>query len=58
MTTHSWGENPYGKWVLEVYNGGKSEDSKEPKLISWNLELYGIQADPNRQNKADFNMGW
>ena len=24
MTTHSWGENPHGKWTLEIHNDAYS----------------------------------
>ena len=49
MTTHSWGENPHGKWVLEIHNDAYSKYAAEAKFFKWSLELYGIQFDPNSQ---------
>ena len=49
MTTHSWGENPHGKWELEIHNDAYSKYAAEAKFFKWSLEFYGIQYDPNSQ---------
>ena len=54
MTTHSWGENPHGKWVLEIHNDAYSKYAAEAKFFKWSLELYGIQYDPNSQVQLFF----
>ena len=56
MTTHSWGENPHGKWVLEIHNDAYSKYAAEAKFFKWSLELYGIQFDPNSQVTFFFEM--
>ncbi|CRL07391.1 CLUMA_CG020365, isoform A [Clunio marinus] len=46
MTTHTWGEYPQGKWLLEV-----SFNSKEPQtgwLKEWSLVLHGTKDPPYR----------
>ena len=45
MTTHSWGENPRGKWLLEIHNDWRMDG----KILSWSLELYGMEFDPNAE---------
>lgn len=47
MTTHMWGENPVGRWKLEIHNDAYSKWSSEAKFFRWSLELYGIEFDPN-----------
>jgi len=49
MTTHSWGENPQGKWELEIHNDAYSKYAAEAKFFKWSLEIYGIKYDPNTQ---------
>lgn len=46
MTTHTWGEYPQGKWLLEV-----SFNSQEPQtgwLKEWSLVLHGTKDPPYR----------
>ena len=45
MSTHFWGENPTGKWILKVHNDSTNQKAR---LSKWALELYGIQSDPNK----------
>ena len=47
MTTHSWGENPRGRWILEIHNDAYSKWASDAKFFKWSLELYGVQYDPN-----------
>ena len=60
MTTHSWGENPRGKWFLEIHNDAYSKWASDAKFFRWSLELYGIEFDPNSEeykmaHKKDVN---
>ena len=60
MTTHSWGENPKGKWFLEIHNDAYSKWASDAKFFRWSLELYGIEFDPNSEkykmaHKKDIN---
>ena len=50
MTTHSWGENPQGTWVLEIHNDAYSKWAAEAKFFKWSLELHGVKFDPNSEN--------
>ncbi|XP_002731580.1 neuroendocrine convertase 2 [Saccoglossus kowalevskii] len=44
MTTHNWGEDPSGEWVLEVEMvGGPEHDGV---LSEWTLVLHGTQESP------------
>jgi subtilisin-like proprotein convertase family protein len=47
MSTHSWGENPRGRWVLEIHNDAYSKWASDAKFFKWSLELYGVRYDPN-----------
>ena len=47
MTTHSWGENPRGRWILEIHNDAYS--NADAKFFKWSLELYGLKFDPNSE---------
>lgn len=53
MTTHSWGENPNGRWVLEIHNDAYSKWAANAKFFKWSLELYGIEFDPNSSSRDD-----
>ena len=53
MTTHSWGENPRGRWILEIHNDAYSKWASDAKFFKWSLELYGIQFDPNSADYQD-----
>lgn len=44
MTTHTWGENPTGEWVLEV---AMKDGSEAASFVSeWTLVLHGTQTAP------------
>jgi len=45
MSVHSWGENPSGRWRLEIYNDAKT--GPDAKLYQWSLKFYGTSYDPN-----------
>ena len=49
MTTHSWGENPKGKWFLEIHNDAYSKWASDAKFFRWSLQLYGTEFDPNSE---------
>ncbi|KAL4641401.1 neuroendocrine convertase 2 [Arapaima gigas] len=44
MTTHTWGEDPRGSWLLEV--GFQSEAPQKGVLKEWTLMLHGTQSAP------------
>uniref|UniRef100_A0AAY4DEQ1 Neuroendocrine convertase 2 n=1 Tax=Denticeps clupeoides TaxID=299321 RepID=A0AAY4DEQ1_9TELE len=44
MTTHTWGEDPRGTWVLEV--GFQGESPQKGILREWTLMLHGTQSAP------------
>jgi len=43
MSTHHWGENPYGNWTLKIRNGGLRFGLVE----EWKLILYGTTEKHN-----------
>jgi len=43
LTVHCWGENPQGKWTLEILH---PESRNSGELQSWRLLLYGTSTDP------------
>ena len=45
MTTHSWGEDPIGKWILQIHND--AYEGSGAKFFRWSLKLYGTDIDPN-----------
>lgn len=49
MTVHSWGEDPRGKWILEVHNDAYSKWASDAKFFKWSLELHGVPFDPNSE---------
>ena len=53
MTTHSWGENPIGKWILEIHNDAYSNLGSKPKFFRWSIKLYGTQSDQNSDRPKD-----
>ena len=53
MTVHSWGENPLGKWTLEIHNDAYTNWGSEAKFFRWSLKLYGTTFDPNSDNNDD-----
>uniref|UniRef100_G3P326 Neuroendocrine convertase 2 n=1 Tax=Gasterosteus aculeatus aculeatus TaxID=481459 RepID=G3P326_GASAC len=44
MTSHTWGEDPRGTWVLEV--GFQGEEPQRGALKEWTLMLHGTQSAP------------
>lgn len=50
MTVHTWGENPVGKWILEIHNDAYSKWASDAKFFKWSLELFGTETDPNRKD--------
>lgn len=44
MTTHTWGEDPRGTWVLEV--GFQGDEPQKGALKEWTLMLHGTQSAP------------
>ena len=53
MSVHSWGENPLGKWTLEIHNDAYTNWGSEAKFFRWSLKLYGTTFDPNSDNSDD-----
>ena len=49
MSVHTWGENPLGKWTLEIHNDAYSNWGSEAKFFRWSLKLYGTTFDPNSE---------
>ena len=49
MTVHTWGENPNGKWTIEIHNDAYSKWASDAKFFRWGLTLYGIEYDPNSE---------
>ncbi|TRY77950.1 hypothetical protein TCAL_06464 [Tigriopus californicus] len=50
MTVHTWGENPVGKWILEIHNDAYSKWASDAKFFKWSLELFGTETDPNQDD--------
>uniref|UniRef100_A0A6Q2X6R8 Neuroendocrine convertase 2 n=1 Tax=Esox lucius TaxID=8010 RepID=A0A6Q2X6R8_ESOLU len=44
MTTHTWGEDPRGTWILEV--GFQGDKPQRGALKEWTLMLHGTQSAP------------
>ncbi|KAF6736979.1 Neuroendocrine convertase 2 [Oryzias melastigma] len=44
MTTHTWGEDPRGTWVLEV--GFQGDEPQRGVLKEWTVMLHGTQSAP------------
>uniref|UniRef100_A0A8C1GUG5 Neuroendocrine convertase 2 n=1 Tax=Cyprinus carpio TaxID=7962 RepID=A0A8C1GUG5_CYPCA len=44
MTTHTWGEDPRGTWLLEV--GFQGEAPQSGAMKEWTLMLHGTQSAP------------
>lgn len=42
MSVHSWGESPFGKWILEIHNDGRLLG----EVKAWQLTLYGTSTPP------------
>lgn len=51
MTTHSWDEDPYGEWVLEIEN--TSDASDFGTLKQFNLVLYGTAHGPTTTGSSE-----
>lgn len=48
MTTHAWGEDPRGKWTLEIRDAGDAR-ANTGIIRDWQLILYGTKEKPNHQ---------
>ncbi|CAN7995454.1 unnamed protein product, partial [Ixodes hexagonus] len=50
MTTHTWGENPRGRWTLEARIEGADPSKTDPKargfLREWTLMVHGTRDPP------------
>ena len=57
MSVHSWGENPLGKWTLEIHNDAYTNWGSEAKFFRWSLKLYGTTFDPNSDSSDDVSEG-
>ncbi|CAK9301518.1 unnamed protein product [Gordionus sp. m RMFG-2023] len=44
MTTHTWGENPKGRWTMEVKF--KGDEIQSGHLKQWTLLLHGTKSSP------------
>ncbi|KAF3842016.1 hypothetical protein F7725_023967, partial [Dissostichus mawsoni] len=44
MTSHTWGEDPRGTWVMEV--GFQGDEPQRGALKEWTLMLHGTQSAP------------
>ena len=55
MTTHMWGEDPRGKWTLEIKDGGESR-SNTGILRDWQLIIHGTREKPYHQNITHPNI--
>jgi proprotein convertase subtilisin/kexin type 2 len=44
MTTHTWGENPRGRWQLEVRFDG--EEVQSGFIKEWTLMIHGTRDAP------------
>ncbi|XP_034241763.1 furin-like protease 1 isoform X2 [Thrips palmi] len=42
MSVHTWGEQPFGVWQLEIHNEGRFLGT----LTEWKLILYGTETEP------------
>ncbi len=46
MTTHSWGEEPHGKWKLQLADRSPTSSHNKITLKSWALTLHGSNEMP------------
>jgi len=46
MTTHTWGENPKGKWRLEAHIAQESQQPHEGNIMEWTLMVHGTKDAP------------
>lgn len=44
MTTHTWGENPRGRWTLEIRFEG--EKLQQGVFKEWTLMVHGVKDQP------------
>uniref|UniRef100_A0A224XI33 furin n=1 Tax=Panstrongylus lignarius TaxID=156445 RepID=A0A224XI33_9HEMI len=48
LSVHYWGENPRGRWTLQVINAGNRHVNQPGILRKWQLIFYGTVSDPVR----------
>ena len=54
MTTHTWAENPRGRWKLEVTMvPGKNNEVDTGKFFEWSLILHGSRVAPYEHQVED-----
>ncbi|KAK7862254.1 hypothetical protein R5R35_008131 [Gryllus longicercus] len=55
MSVHTWGEKPFGIWILEIHNEGRFLGT----LHDWKLVLYGTDTAPgiNLQQETASDLG-
>ncbi|XP_024081815.1 furin-like protease 2 isoform X2 [Cimex lectularius] len=46
LSVHFWGENPYGKWTLQIANTGNRKVNRAGFLKKWQLVFYGTAQPP------------
>ncbi|XP_039266636.2 proprotein convertase subtilisin/kexin type 6-like isoform X2 [Styela clava] len=48
MTTHHWGENPQGVWVLEIFDSyyRHRDNNIKNQLLKWQMVFYGTKTHP------------
>nr|XP_023026038.1 furin-like protease 1 isoform X2 [Leptinotarsa decemlineata] len=47
MSVHSWGESPFGTWLLEIHNDGRLLG----EVKFWQLTLYGTSTLPSAEKQ-------
>ncbi|KAF6208084.1 hypothetical protein GE061_016534 [Apolygus lucorum] len=52
LSVHYWGENPKGRWTLQVINAGNRHVNQAGILRKWQLIIYGTVTDPVRLKPA------
>ncbi|KAL1117733.1 hypothetical protein AAG570_004048 [Ranatra chinensis] len=48
LSVHYWGENPVGRWTLQVVNAGNRHVNQPGILRKWQLIFYGTSTNPVR----------
>lgn len=46
MTTHTWGEDPKGKWRLEAYISQETQQANHGWILDWTLMIHGTKEAP------------
>jgi furin len=61
MTVHHWGENPDGRWTLEIGDEPRnlsavSFGQRRGRLLSWSLTLYGVAGERPNHRSSNVSM--